>query len=118
MNSQLLALLIAILLIAAVLILFLPTRQKADTPADRYGGDYVYRDDDRYWVGGFFYNNPDDLAMFVPKRYGMGWTPNFGNPKGRLIFIGMLLIPVAIAILGVLLSGGHPTGCHTFGCTP
>ncbi len=117
MNSGLLVLLIGILLIAAMLILFLPAQRKADTPGDGYRGDF-YRDDDRYWYGGFFYNNPDDPAMFVPKRYGLGWTVNFGNPKGRLIFIGMLLIPLVIALLGVILTGGHPTGCHTFGCTP
>ena len=117
MNSGLLVLLIGILLIAAMLILFLPAQRKADTPAGGYRSDF-YRDDDRYWYGGFFYNNPDDPAMFVPKRYGLGWTVNFGNPKGRLFFIGTLLIPLVIALIGVIVSGGHPTGCHTFGCTP
>lgn len=117
MNTGLLVLLIGILLIAVMFILFLPAQRKADTPADRYRGDF-YRDDDRYWYGGFFYNNPDDPAMFVPKRYGMGWTVNFGNPRGRLIFIGTLLIPLIIALLGVLVPGMHASGCHTFGCTP
>ena len=118
MNSGLIVLLIGILLIAAMLVLFLPAQRKADTPADNYRGTDFYRDDDRYWYGGFFYNNPDDPALFVPKRYGMGWTVNFGNPKGRLFFIGTLLIPLVIALLGILVPGMHATGCHTFGCTP
>lgn len=56
MNSGLLVLLIGVLLIAAILILFLPARRKADTSADRYSTGDFYRDDDRYWYGGFFYN--------------------------------------------------------------
>ena len=118
MNSGLIVLLIGLFLIAAILILFLPAQRKADTSTDRYRNADFYRDDDRYWYGGFFYNNPDDPAMFVPKRYGLGWTPNFGNPKARLFFIGTLLILVAITLLGVLVPGMHATGCHTFGCTP
>ena len=29
---------------------------------------------------GIFYSNPDDPALFVPKRFGIGYTLNFGNP--------------------------------------
>ena len=118
MNSGLLAVLIGVLLIAAILVLFWPSQRKADSPADRYRGDYVYRDDDRYWVGGFFYNNPDDPAVFVPKRFGMGWTVNFGNPKGKLVLLGTLLIPLVLLVLNVLITGTAPVGCHTFGCHP
>ena len=29
---------------------------------------------------GIFYSNPDDPALWVPKRFGLGYTLNFGNP--------------------------------------
>jgi Predicted membrane protein len=45
----------------------------------------VFRDDDRYWSGGILYNNPDDPDLFVPKRYGLGWTVNIGHPQGKLV---------------------------------
>ena len=124
MNVWLLLLLLSGVLIAVVLILFWhPQRSqtKARTPADRQFTDVVFRDDDRYWNAGFFYNNPDDPAMFVPKRYGLGWTMNFGHPQARLVLIGVLLLvllpPLVLAIIGVLFPGSiHPTGCHPSGC--
>lgn len=114
-------LLICALLVVVVLILFLPTRRsrpKDSKPPDRYLTDVVFRDDDRYWYGGIFYNNPDDPAVFVPKRYGLGWTVNFGNPRGKLVLIGTLLLPVVLLILNFLISGTAPVGCHTLGCHP
>jgi uncharacterized membrane protein len=114
------------LLIAIVLILFWHpqrSRTKTSTSSDRQRTYAVYRDDDRYWYAGVFYNNPDDPALFVPKRYGLGWTMNFGHPQSRLVLLGVLLLvllpPLVVAILGVLFPGSiHPSGCHTFGCSP
>jgi uncharacterized membrane protein len=87
------------LLFAVVLALFLPTqrsRTKAGIPA-------VFRDDDRYWYGGgLFYNNPDDPAVFVPKRYSGGWTVNVGHPVGKLIMIATLLLLLVLGILKTL----------------
>lgn len=62
------------------------------------------RDDDRYWMGGILYNNPDDPALFVPKRAGMGRTVNIGHPEGKLILFGPLALPVLLAILKALSS--------------
>lgn len=119
-------LLVCGLLIAIVLVLFwhprLP-RTKASTSADRQRTNAVFRDDDRYWYAGFFYNNPDDPAVFVPKRFGLGWTMNFGHPQARLVLIGILLLvllpPLVVALFGVLSPGSiHPSGCHPSGCYP
>ncbi|ARF55222.1 hypothetical protein B1H19_14380 [Streptomyces gilvosporeus] len=56
----------------------------------------VRRDDDRYWHGfGSLYVNRADPAIFVPKRFGIGWTVNFGNPRGLLVF-GLLRSPVVV----------------------
>jgi uncharacterized membrane protein len=119
-------LLICGVLIAVVLALVLPiprSRTKARARADRGPTPAMYRDDDRYWYGGFFYNNPDDPEPFVPKRYGMGWTVNFGHPAGKLILIGILLLglvlPLVVTLLGVFFPGLiHSYGCHPSGCHP
>jgi uncharacterized membrane protein len=121
MNIWLFLLLMCGLLIAIVLVLlWYPqrSRTKTSTSADRQLTGTVFRDDDRYWNGGFFYNNPDDPAVFVPKRYGLGWTLNFGHPMGKLVLIGTLLLPLVLAILGVLFPGIHSSGCHPSGCHP
>ena len=126
MNVWLFLLLMCGLLIVLVLVLFWHpqrSRAKTSTSADRGRTDAVFRDDDRYWYGGFFYNNPDDPAVFVPKRFGLGWTMNFGHPQAKLVLIGMLVLvllpPMVVAILGVLFPGSiQPTGCHSFGCSP
>ena len=39
--------------------------------------DFSFEEDDKYWIlGAGFYNNPDDPAIFVPKRVGVGYTIN------------------------------------------
>ncbi len=121
MSIWLFVLLMGGLLIAAILILFWHpqrSRTKTNIPTDRWRTNVVFRDDDRYWAGGVFYNNPDDPALFVPKRFGLGWTMNFGHPQARLVLIGMLLLPLAMAVLSVLASGMAPIGCHPSGCYP
>lgn len=119
MGTGLFILLIGLLLIAAILVLFWhPQRSRTSTNRfiDQQRADNIFRDDDRYWIGGIFYNNPDDPAVLVPKRYGLGWTVNFGNPLGRLFLFATLLIPLALLILTILLTGTAPAGCHPSGC--
>jgi len=118
MNVPGFVLLLIILLYLIVVILVFRPIQRSRTPADRQFTDEVYRDDDRYWYGGLFYNNPDDPAVFVPKRYGLGWTVNFGNPVGKLVLIGTLLFPLVLLILTILINGTAPIGCHPSGCYP
>jgi uncharacterized membrane protein len=57
---------------------------------------------DSAWKGGLFYYNPDDPALFVEKRSGLGWTVNLGHPQARLILIGLLLVPLVLSLLPVL----------------
>ena len=42
-------------------------------------------DDDKYWKAGIFYVNKEDPSIFVEKRFGVGWTINFGHPLRYLI---------------------------------
>ena len=120
--SGLIFLLIWGLLLAIILVLFWhpkPSWTQTSTSTDRERTNTVFRDDDRYWYAGFFYYNPDDPALFVPKRFGFGWTVNFGHPQGKLVLIAMLLLLLVFGVLlPVLLSGLAPMGCHSFGCSP
>lgn len=50
--------------------------------------DFSFEEDDKYWIlGGHFYNNPYDPAIFVAKRIGVGYTINIGRPLGKLLMI-------------------------------
>jgi uncharacterized membrane protein len=107
------------ILIIGLLVLFLPThlfRARNGSPAERQRAGPICRDDERCWMGGFLYNNPDDPDLMVPKRYGLGWTFNFGHPLGKWIVVGMFALPLLLALLGVFAPGFAAAGCHTFGC--
>jgi uncharacterized membrane protein len=59
---------------------------------------------DQYWKLGVFYVNRDDPALMVEKRFGIGYTMNFGHP-GAWLVIGTL---VAVAVLiGVVAPSHH-----------
>jgi uncharacterized membrane protein len=48
---------------------------------------------DAAWKGGFLYYNPNDPALLVEKRMGIGWTLNMGNRWSWLILgAGVLAI--------------------------
>ena len=60
------------------------------------------RTPDAAWKLGLFYYNPDDPALFVEKRFGLGWTLNMGRPGAWLILLGILLlssiVPIALSL--------------------
>ena len=41
-----------------------------------------------------YYVNPDDPAMWVENRFGLGYTLNFGNWRAWLLIISMMLFPL------------------------
>jgi uncharacterized membrane protein len=49
------------------------------------------------WKAGILYVNPDDPALFVPKRLGIGYTLNFAHPLSWLILGLSILAPLAVA---------------------
>lgn len=58
----------------------------------------THRDDDVYWRGGLFYVNRQDHALVVPRRFGLGWTLNFGNPRTAMLLVGV------VALVGLLIT--------------
>ncbi|WP_419887823.1 DUF1648 domain-containing protein [Neobacillus niacini] len=57
--------------------------------------DLTDYDEDSYWKGGLFYFNRNDPSIFVEKRFGVGWTLNFGNPIGYII----VFVPLVVIII-------------------
>ena len=74
-------------------------KDKPKTPKDK-----VDRDDDKYWKWGLLYFNPEDPSMFIEKRFGIGWTINFGNLKAVLAFFGIIIAFIASTFLIQYLS--------------
>jgi uncharacterized membrane protein len=56
------------------------------------------RSPDRCWKAGIFYFNPDDPAVFVVKRIGIGYTFNFAHPVAWLLLGVGILAPLAVAL--------------------
>lgn len=53
----------------------------------------------RNYKWGFFYVNSADPRIFVPKRYGFGYSLNFGKPYVAIGFVLILLIILFQAFL-------------------
>ena len=58
------------------------------------------------WHGDQFYYNPQDQALFVEKRIGMGLTVNFGNPVSWIVLALILLIPAGLVFLAFEFTKG------------
>ncbi len=72
------------------------------SPYDAEETSSFNRNDARHWLGGFIYNNPDDPDLMVPKRFGIGRTPNFGHPIGKLILVVPLLLALGLVIFNTV----------------
>lgn len=67
--------------------------------------NYGYEEEDDRWIlGGSIYYNPDDPALFVEKRIGVGTTINVGNKWGKIIFFIGPVILLAVLIVDLVFS--------------
>jgi uncharacterized membrane protein len=89
-------------LVLAVVLLVLRGRDQVEAPVDAQQGAETVGDRtaDIYWKGGLFYVNPDDPAIFIEKRMGIGYTLNFGRPASWALIGLIILIPLAVHFLG------------------
>ncbi len=87
----------AILVIAGILVV---SGQGGSRGLTRSGGAPVGdRTDDRYWTWGLIYFNRADPAFLVEKRFGIGYTFNFGHPFAW----ALLALIAAIPLIGRLI---------------
>ena len=67
------------------------------------------------WKMGVFYFNPDDPALFIPKRFGIGYTLNFANPWSWVVLAVTMLPALAVIawlpfhVAGLIHRGGLRT---------
>ena len=82
-------------------------RYKPSTdPSTETDNEYQLVDDDKFWKLGVFYSNPNDPAIFVEKRFGIGPTVNFAKWQawacmiGIFVFIGIIIVITMFLELG------------------
>lgn len=68
------------------------------------GDDRLPDDDDERWKLGVFYANPDDASVFLPKRFGIGWTLNFARPAAWAVVLGLVALTAAFVVVVWLLG--------------
>ncbi|GKU26510.1 DUF1648 domain-containing protein [Clostridium folliculivorans] len=103
-----------VLIVAFVLIIFVPifltfklgqggSNLKTSTNED-IDNTVSNIDDDIFWKLGSIYYNPNDPSLFVEKRFGVGWTLNFGNKIAIAISIGFIILILAMCIFPLIFS--------------
>lgn len=68
--------------------------------ASETGNAQLGFDDDEHWILGIFYFNRDDASVFLPERFGIGWTINLARPAAWVLLVA--LIVVTAAFVGVI----------------
>ena len=63
------------------------------------GGSELLMDDDEHWKLGIFYFNRYDASLFLPERFGIGWTINLARPAAWAIMVGFLILTAAFIAL-------------------
>lgn len=58
--------------------------------------------DNERWVWGVFYVNRDDPSFMVEKRFGIGYTINFGNRYAVAMLVAFLVVIFGVTALGVI----------------
>lgn len=71
----------------------------------RMQGDVPLLADDEHWKLGLFYVNRDDASLFLPERFGIGWTMNFARPAAWAIILGGMALTAAFVVALVLIAG-------------
>lgn len=82
-----------VIILASALFLRGWLKQERVTSPNIPGG----RSPEACWKYGLFYFNPDDPALFVEKRVGIGYTVNFAHVSAWIIMALTLLVPLGLA---------------------
>jgi uncharacterized membrane protein len=61
-------------------------------------GESIVTDEDAYWINGSTYFNPENKAIMVPKRMGIGSTVNMATRGGKWIQYGGIVLAFVIII--------------------
>lgn len=99
--SMIISFAVAIGIVAGAIILSLTTGQGGSRLklSAAKNGEMINRDDDQYWKLGQFYFNKKDPAIFVEKRFGVGWTNNWAHPLSWIYLIVILGLAITLPLL-------------------
>ena len=86
--------------VAVVMVFSLAMGQSGARIAARPATGDLGTNDDEHWIWGVIYANRQDPSVFVPKRFGIGWTCNMARWESWML-VGAL---VAVTALFVLLT--------------
>ncbi|MEB2281553.1 DUF5808 domain-containing protein [Lysinibacillus xylanilyticus] len=90
-----------LLVLGLVLVYAWKKRKLRVSYGDKVVSEVMDVDEDRYWKGGLIYANRQDPSVFVEKRFGVGWTMNFANPRGYIVIGLPLLILLFISFFSL-----------------
>lgn len=65
----------------------------------------LLRDNDRYWKLGVFYFNREDPSLFLPGRFGIGWTMNWARPAAWAVLAGLVIVVIAMVAFAFAMEG-------------
>jgi hypothetical protein len=94
LRSHLLWILVIPVLLLAALSLFPLLTAPSKRPSD-----------DDHWKGAFYVNR-EDPALWIPKRFGIGYTLNFGNAWSWVV-MGLILAAIMVPVLLALFMLPH-----------
>jgi uncharacterized membrane protein len=63
----------------------------------------IDREDDKYWILGDFYYNPDDPLLFVEKRMGVGWDFNYARPMAKVLIAAIALLIIGVIVMSIIM---------------
>lgn len=92
-------------IVAAVLVISVKMGQSGARLAAEAPEGSMPRDDDALWKLGTFYCNREDPSVFVPKRFGVGWTINIANPRTWLVVAVFVVLIVLFAWGSSIIAG-------------
>lgn len=99
-----LVVIVVIILVAALAVNVVYGQNGSRLIARMDESDAMARDDDRFWKLGIFYVNRDDASLFLPERFGIGWTINWGRPAAWALTAGFVLVTAAFVAATLLLT--------------
>lgn len=74
---------------------------KDDEGKERY---YEDSEEDKKWIGGLIYYNPEDSSIFVEKRFGIGSTINMARWQSWVIIAGLFGFMIVTVLLSFMME--------------
>ena len=65
----------------------------------RHAKPALRQTEDAHWRRAGLYVNPQDPALFVPLRNGLGWTLNLGRPRALMFLLLFVAFGIGVPII-------------------